>query len=253
MQIDETCLPSSTLLNRTSSTPLSIQLEEIIRNKICSGEWAPGTMIPSENQLGKIYGLSRMTVRNVITRFVEQGVLFRIHGKGTFVRENKFEISGLQYCGLRQQLESQGHSVSTHLLSCEQISANDFVSKKLNLPVGESVYCIKRVRTVNGVKISYHKSFVPARLCPNLEQKNLQDEQLCVILSTDYLLVRGHIIETIESFYADETKSEYLDIKPGFPLLLLQDQLYTADNLPFEFSCVYFRGDKIKLHAEYYE
>jgi len=105
------------LLNRADSVPLGTQLKSIIREKISTGAWAPNTMIPSENRLSEMYGISRKTARNVISQFVSQGFLYRIPGKGTFVCETKYEINSLQYAGLRGQLEAQGHNVTTRLIS----------------------------------------------------------------------------------------------------------------------------------------
>jgi GntR family transcriptional regulator len=133
---------SSKKLNRYDATPLYAQLHDIIRAKISSGEWAPDSMIPSENELGRIYGVSRMTIRNLITQFVNEGILYRIQGKGTFVSAPKLEISGLHYTGIRSQLEEMGHSVTTKLLSNEKISADEALAGKLQIAAGDEVYAI---------------------------------------------------------------------------------------------------------------
>lgn len=246
-------MSDSKKLNRYDSTPLYAQLHTIIRNNISSGTWAPDNMIPSENELSRLYGVSRMTVRNVITQFVNEGLMYRIQGKGTFVSSPKIEISGLHYTGIRSQLEEMGHSVTTSLLSCDIIRSDERIASKLMITPGEEVYCVKRIRTTNGVNISYHESYVPVRLCPDLEKKPLIDEQLCTIISNDYLLSRSRVEETLESFTADEEKADYLNIYPGFPLILLEDKIYSPDNVLFEYTRVYFRGDKVKIRIEYNE
>ena len=70
-------------------------------------------------------------------------------------------------------------------------------------------------------------------------------------MSNDYLLQRGRAVETLESFTADHAIAGYLDIKTGFPLILLKDILYTTDDVIYEYSCVYFRGDKTKIKIEF--
>ncbi len=241
------------VLKRHDATPLYKQLNTIIREKISSGEWKPDTMIPSENELSKMYGISRMTVRNVITQFVSEGYLYRIQGKGTFVSDTKLELSSFRYGGLREQLEEQGQTVETRLLSCDITPADSYLARKMQVAPGEELYRIRRVRTINNVNISYHKSFVPVRLCPDLDKKDLAGEQLCHILSDDYLLPRGKMVETIESYIADGSKAEYLGIYPGFPLILLQDQIFSPNNEVFEYTRVYFRGDKVKLKLSFTE
>ena len=238
-------------LNRYDATPLYAQLRSIFREKISSGEWAPNTMIPSENELSRIYGISRMTVRNVITQFVTEGMLYRIQGKGTFVNDTKLEISSLQYVGIRSQLEEMGQSVTTRLITCGIIHADEYLARKLNIRAGDELYRLKRVRSVNGRPISYHKSFVPVGLCPDLDKKDLEGEQLCAIMSNDYLLTRSRVIETLESYTASTSKAKHLDVEPGFPLILLQDQIYSKDNTLFEYTRVYFRGDRVKIRIQY--
>ena len=244
---------SSKKLNRYDATPLYAQLHDIIRAKISSGEWAPDSMIPSENELGRIYGVSRMTIRNVITQFVNEGILYRIQGKGTFVSAPKLEISGLHYTGIRSQLEEMGHSVTTKLLSNEKISADEALAGKLQIAAGDEVYAIRRIRAANGINISYHESYVPVKLCPGLNEKALEEEQLCKIISDDYMLTRSRVRETLESFIADNEKAEYLNVYPGFPLILLEDKIFSKDNVLFEYTRVYFRGDKVKIRIEYKE
>ena len=85
--------PMATGLARDSAVPLYAQLEEIFRAQIAGGQWAPGDRIPSENELNRIFNVSRMTVRGVLTRLVEDGLLVRVAGKGTFVAKKKIETN----------------------------------------------------------------------------------------------------------------------------------------------------------------
>ena len=77
------------MLDRNNSKPLWEQLEFNLREKIYGGDWNPGDMIGSENELSKEHQISRMTVRSVLTRLVQEGLLYRVPGKGTFVSEPK--------------------------------------------------------------------------------------------------------------------------------------------------------------------
>ena len=244
---------SSEKLDRNNATPLYAQLKKIIREKISSGEWSADSMIPSENELSRVYGVSRMTIRNVITQFVNEGILYRIQGKGTFVSSPKLEISGLHYTGIRSQLEEKGHSVTTRLLSCDVIRATEKLADRLQTAPGEELYKIRRIRATNGVNISYHESYIPVRLCPGLNEKPLEEKQLCSIISNDYLLTRARVEETLESYIADSEKAEFLNIYPGFPLILLEDRIFSSDDVLFEYTLVYFRGDKVKIRIEYNE
>ena len=73
------------MLDRNNPKPLYQQLRDVLVDAIDSGRWGPNDKIPSENELSVTYGLSRMTVRSVITDLVREGLLYRVQGKGTFV------------------------------------------------------------------------------------------------------------------------------------------------------------------------
>ncbi|MCL2126757.1 MAG: GntR family transcriptional regulator [Treponema sp.] len=239
------------VLDRKSSKPLYVQLITIVKDRIENGEWLPNSMIPSENELASIFGISRMTARNVVSQLVHEGFLYRVQGKGTFVCQSKIEMSSLPYAGIRSQLEKKGYKVETLLLEINRIPCTGIVSQRLALAPGSSVYNIKRLRTADGVPISYHHSFVPVSLCENLEQFDLQHEQLCEIMARHYGLCKARSVETLETYVADEHKAQLLDVKYGFPLLLLQDLIYNTANQAFEYSRVFFRGDKVTLRFEH--
>ncbi|MDR1251795.1 MAG: GntR family transcriptional regulator [Treponema sp.] len=239
------------VLDRNSSKPLYVQLKGIIKEKIENGEWQPNEMIPSENELASSYGISRMTARSVVTQLVAEGSLYRVQGKGTFICEDKIEMTSLSYAGIRSQLEKKGYDVETRLLDVRQIPARGSAAQHLGLSPGSLVYEIKRIRIANKIPISYHHSFIPVSFCENLEEYDLQNEQLCDIMSAHYGLRRTYSVETLESYLADDQKAEVLGIGYGFPLILLQDIIFDAARVAFEYSRIYFRGDKVTLRFEH--
>jgi GntR family transcriptional regulator len=239
------------MLDRNSHIPLHVQMETLMREKLDSGEWAPGQMIPSENELSAAFGVSRMTVRNVVTKLVHEGLLDRVAGKGTFVLPQKISASPLSYAGIREQLEKKGYQVSTQLLSLEQTRGDAKLCYHFGLREGAPFQVIRRIRFVKGVPLSLHTSYVPAALCPSLDPQALEDQQLCVILNQSQGLTPAKTEETLESVAATEEEARLLAVSAGHPLLLLQDTTYNEAGQPYEFSKVVFRGDKIVIHLSY--
>ena len=239
------------MLERSNPKPLYAQLDEIIREKISSGEWKAHNPIPSENELSRIYGLSRMTARSVITQLVKEGMLYRVPGKGTFVTEPKITAKSLSYAGIREQLEQMGYEIATRIVRIERIDAPEQIAAKLGIEKGIPVYVLERVRYIKDEPLSLHISYVPVRLCEGLETKKLVDEQLCVILKNDYGLIRGKVVETLESSSASPFEAKILGVRAGYPLLMLEDIIYSSEGKPFEYSKVIFRGDRIKLRMEF--
>lgn len=240
------------MLNRDNPVPLYHQLELILKENIESGVWNENERIPSEHDLSKQYGVSRVTVRAVLTKFVNDGVLYRIQGKGTYVSAQKIITSNVSYIGIREQLETLGFNTTTKVIQIGTIHANSNIRKKLNLnPENEDVIFIERVRFVNDLPFSLHRSYIPKVIGANIDEDQLVNEQLCVILSRDYGLNRARVVETLESTIGDSYEAALLGVHNSHPLLLLEDVIYSSSGVAFEYSKILFRGDKMKMKFEY--
>lgn len=246
-------VPSSTdkTLDRSSAIPLYQQLGEILRSRIEAGEWEPNTKIPSEHELNREYGLSRMTVRQVLTSLVNEGLLFRVQGKGTYVAPGKISTKSPAYTGMRQQLEDAGYKTSTELVEATLEKADRHSAGHLNITAGDDIVSITRLRRVEDEPVSLHISHVPLALAPSLLNEDPVSEQLCVILDREYGLVMSHVEETLESTRASRWEGELLSINLGEPLLLLRQQVSTPAGTPFEYTRILLRGDRIRLSYSY--
>ena len=109
------------MLNRESATPLHAQLEQIMRQKMASNEWPVGKLIPSENKISQEYGISRMTVRNVIAKLEQEGLVERVMGKGTYVSSPKMRGGNLKFDGIISQLQKMGYTITTKVLELSLI------------------------------------------------------------------------------------------------------------------------------------
>lgn len=236
---------------RENPKPLYIQLEELIRNKIESGEWKPNTAIPSEAEMNRLYDVSRMTIRSACYQLIQDGLLYRVPGKGTFVSEAKITTETLAHAGFREQLEKMGYEIKTKLLNVTEKEASFGVAKRLQCEQGTPILEIERLRFLKGQPISLHYSRILKEKYKNIDKGELEKEQLCVLLEKNCNLKAKRISETLESVGANEKESKLFKIPLGYPLLVLEDIIYDQDDHPFEFSKVVFRGDKIKLKYEY--
>ncbi len=238
-------------LNRSGPKPLYQQLEEILKNKIESGNLAPHDMIPSENEIRKEFDLSRTTVRNVITQLVNEGLLYRVPGKGTFVAEPKISTQPITLKGIREQLEEMGYETDTEVVAKKIIKPPKNVAEKLHISEADEVYFLERVRYANDESLSLHRSYIPVKLANGLFNEDVESTPLCDILERGYGLMLARGEETLESVPIDAREAELLDVKKGFHMLKLRYTMYTKDALPFEYSTVLFRGDRVILRFEF--
>lgn len=235
------------MLNRTGPKPLYMQLEEILRKQIQDGELTFHQAIPSENELSRIYSLSRMTVRGVITHLVGEGLLYRVPGKGTFVAEPKIMTGPLSQKGIREQLEAMGYETGTTVLQKKIEKADSQAARELGLSPGTPVYKLERLRYANGEPLGLDYSYIPVALCNNLFDKDLEREALCDVLEKNYNIKAKHGVETLESCQAAAREIKHLKVPKGSALLMLKYTMYSQDETPFEYSRVVFRGDRMKL------
>jgi GntR family transcriptional regulator len=238
-------------INKNDPTPLYKQLKDILVHAIEDGELKPHTAIPSESELDRMFGVSRMTVRTACSQLVQEGLLYRVPGKGTFVSDNKIETESLAYVGFREQLERMGYETTTKVLSMRKIEPNSKIANKLKLGNRRYVLEIERLRYLKDLPISLHYSYIPLEYADRISEEELKHEQLCVLLDRNHNLQSQRVIETLESSTANAKEAELFNIKEGYPLLILEDLLFNQIDVPYEYSKVVFRGDKIKLHYEY--
>lgn len=241
------------MLDKNSPKPLYAQLEEILRTAILGDQWQPNTAIPSELELSRTYGVSRMTARTVVTQLVNDGLLRRVQGKGTFIIEQKISTKSLAYMGIREQLERLGYQTETRLLAFKLIEASQNLAEKLDILPGDAVHFIERLRSIDGSPISLHRSYIPAALAPTLKDDMMENEQLCVILQNEFNLKSAIVNETLESVLASPEEAQRFMVTKTFPLLILEDIYKTSAGRPFEFTRVLFRGDKMKLSFDYFD
>lgn len=238
-------------LDRSGSTPLYVQLANVLRDKIERGEWKPDQKIPSENELNRMYGISRMTARQVLAQLVNEELLFRVQGKGTFVAHRKIGTTSPAYMGIREQLERMGYATTTRVLSSDVVPADVKVAEHLKISAADPVYRLRRIRLVEDEPISLHTSFVPMRLAPDLHADDLVNRQLCVILEEEYRLRMSRVQESLESTLPTPEDAKLLRIRRTTPLLLLRQEIADPAGRQFEYSRILFRGDKIRLEFQY--
>ena len=238
-------------LDRKSPKPLYLQLEEILRNKIENKEILPHQPIPSENELSKQFNLSRMTVRGVLTSLVNEGLLYRVPGKGTFVAKEKITTAPITQMGIREQLEAMGYETATTVIDKKIDKASRKVAEFLSIHADSEVYVLERLRYASGEPLSIHTTYIPMALCSDLFNKNIGDFPLCNILERNYNIVGKRGVETLDTVPAGADEAKLLKVKKGYPLLLLRYVMYSQDEIPFEYAVVLIRGDRLQLKFEF--
>ena len=235
------------MLDRQSALPLYAQLEKEIRQKLEEEEWPVNSCIPSESELGRIYGISRMTARSVLNRLTEDGLLYRVPGKGTFVAEPKFQRQPSSRLGMLEQLNQMGYNADAEVLALTETTASRRVAEHLNLKRGSRVSVARCRCMVEDTPISYHVSYMPAELFPDFEHRGQFHHQVIDTIQIEYKHTIKWHTEILQVKSASPEESELLQVRVNAPLLMMDTIYYSTDDVALDYSRALFRGDKVKL------
>lgn len=229
--------------------PLYHRIENDLKNKIYSGHYKPGDILPSERELIEIYKVSRLTAREAVSRLANQGLVNKIQGKGTFVATPQQDYSmGSLYSGGEEVL-MRNYEIKTKVLDLKIIIPDAIVSKNLKLPEDkEEVIYLERLRYANNNPFALIKSYLPHRLVPDLELVDFTNKSLYRTLEESYRMQLYDANEIIEAVKADARSAELLDIKRGTPLLFNHRTVRLLDRTTIEYETVMYRSDIYKCH-----
>lgn len=235
-----------TLLSKVEGIPLYVQIRESLRQDISEHILEPGQKLPSEDELAVKYGVSRMTVRQGILDLIDEGLLYRRHGIGTFVAQPLVERDHTGLSNFFESSKQKGIEASMQVLIADILPARLKVAKALKLKEGELAIRIKTLRFADGIPVTVHDAYVPYKLFPQLLQEDLEARHLW-----DYFEIYGHrvkrAVQRLEAREADEELANLLEVEVGSPVLYKERTVYSDDGSPVEFTYCYNRGDRYSL------
>ena len=238
-------------INFESHIPYYLQLMDILRDKVQQGEWLPGHQIPGEQDLCEFYHVSRTVVRQALRELEYEGVISRHKGKGTFISLPKISEGLVQkLTGFYQDMVERGLKPGTKVLHQNVVTSNEKIANLLNIPTGQSVIDIQRLRSINDEPIQLVTTYIPYDICPALATVDLTNRSLYEFLESEcgILLSKGH--RYIEAVLANEYEASLLGIERGSPLLLLDSVSYSETGQAIEYYHALHRGDRSRFEVE---
>jgi GntR family transcriptional regulator len=234
-----------------SPVPYYHQLKEWFHENIANGTLQVGQQIPSEAELCNAFHVSRTVVRQALNDLVNEGILYRRKGKGTFVAKPKISESLVQkLTGFYQDMVDRGFNPITRVLEQKVISASKMLAERLNLGTEDQVIRIDRLRFVNNEPIVFVTTYIPYWVCPGLLHEDLTSQSLYAVLEEKYGLAIARGRRTLEAIAANEQEAKLLEIEPGSAIILLKSVSYLEDGRPIEYYEAKHRGDRSQFEVE---
>jgi len=199
--------------------------------------------LSSEHELAEQHGLSRATVRHALDELEHDGWIYRQKGVGSFAPVRRFEQDLTQLVSTTEDMRQRGWSLLTRVLSLQPLPAATHVARALELSSGAPVYELCRLRLVDDVPISVQTAYLPAALCPRLEENDLA-ASLYRLLESRYGLRLWSGRETLCARGATEREARLLDIPEGTPVMYAERITYAATGVAVEYLEAVWRGDR---------
>lgn len=238
------------MLDKRSHLPLYQQLKAAIEDRILSGEWLPGTQVPSERELCEQYQISRITVRQALSALVLEGRLLRTQGRGTFVASPRIEQQLTQLTGFTQDMQARGKRPSAQVLEANRISALPNVARALKIKVGDSVIMLKRLRLADEEPVAIETAYLPESRCQGLLKEKFATRSLYDILTKKYNLKPVRAMQQMEAIACPVAEAKLLGTRRGAPVLYIRRTTYDHAGQPFELVESFYRGDRYTFYAE---
>lgn len=221
--------------------PLYYQLKEYLLKEI-KEQYQAGDLIPSEGEIERRYGVSRITVRKAIEELAREGIVVKKQGKGTFVMEQKILYDANIIGSLTQRLQQQDHQLTTESIEYLTITEAHHVKELLGC---DTLLCIKRARTLDGAPFALMLNYIDIDKVPGIQEK-FTVESLYTLYKEQYDITFYHAEETVEAKAASKEQARKLKIREGAPLLCLQRLSYDKQHKPLEYSDIVIKGEMYK-------
>ncbi len=224
-----------------------LDLEKQIKNM------KPNTKLPSERQLLVKYGVSRNTVRLALQDLEERGLIYRLHGKGTFVSStflNQPNIGGMY--SFSEELKRTGQKASTENQSLDLITPDKNIAAQLNLKPTEKAYKLVRLRLANNEPRIFSTSYLPEKIFPELVIDDLKSKPLYTVMKEKYNQISVMAFEDVEAVCLNSEESKNLAEEVGSPSLKIFRKTINDKNVPVEFTISLARGDKFVYRSRQY-
>jgi GntR family transcriptional regulator len=236
-------------INRDSPIPLHHQVRNFLLSCIERAELVPGQKLLQEREYAARFGISLAPVRQAILDLVKEGYLYRVPGRGTFVREQKVEEKISILSSFTESMRAKGLHAVLRVVELRVVKAPAAFGLIPETQDQQFVF-LQRVALVDGEAMALLTSYLPSRLVPGLEALDLNGQSLYKTLEERYGIVLARAESTIEVVRCRGTQSTVLGVPQGTPMLQVEGKTYDVKDEFVEFAQVLYRADRFRFTIE---
>lgn len=236
-------------IDPASGAPLYQQLFHVLRERIRAGVFASGSLLPSEQELAALTGVSRITVKRALNELASAGLVSRHRGRGTLVTFNPhIPVIKASFENLLESLKIMGLSTEVQLIRAVEAPAPADVAELLGIAEGARVQRATRLRKIEGAPLSYLVTYVPAEIAARFTASRLNTTPLLQLLEE-----AGHEAVEAEQWVtacaAEGLSAQYLDLNHGAPLLKIIRVMRDREGRGVEVLHGFYRPERFQQHV----
>jgi len=240
------------IVDPNNPIPKYLQISAWLKEAIQIGRYPLGEKIPSEIELSRMCDVNRNTLRQAIGELTKTGLLTKKKGKGTFVTASepsalKHQLNRISSFG--QELSKAGIQETTQLIDKGIESPSKRTSQALALGSNSQVIAIRRLRTGDDFPLIYEETYLPVDLFDGILDMDLTGS-LYEIFTHSFHTVLARCEQTITAVNLNGDIARSLKLRKGAAALYMESVTYNDNNMPIEFLCGYFRGDRYAFAVE---
>jgi GntR family transcriptional regulator len=235
------------LIDKGSPVPIYYQIQQYIREKIKKNEWLVGEAIPSERILSELFEVSRMTIRQAVQGLVDEGVLTRRRGSGTFISNEKVEQPLKGVTSFTKLMELRGMKASSKIISFLKRISSVIEAEQLNIELNSNLLQIERIRLGDETPFAVETTVIPWTFSEGITEEDMH-RSLYEYIENEKGLEIGEGSQSIEAISADNRIAELLDIPVGSPILLIEQVTKLKNGTPFEYVRSHYAGSRFKFY-----
>ncbi|NVJ99238.1 MAG: histidine utilization repressor [Alphaproteobacteria bacterium] len=224
------------------------QVKRHIMDGIEAGAFTAGDKLPSENELVRELGVSRMTVNRALRELTEEGHILRRAGMGSFVADRRMRGHAADILSIRDELASRSESWSADVMALEKVAASKHVSEEMCCAAGASVFYLSIVHKGDGAPIELEARWVNPDVAPELLAQDFTAQT-----PTDYLLAVAPLLRAehvVRAVAPTKKEQRLLEIEAGVPCLEISRRTWTGERVA-SFARLLYPGDRYELTARF--
>jgi len=236
-------------VSREAAPPLWAQVKSAVTSMILDGGMQEGDKLPSEAELCERFGVSRIVVRQAMTRLVSERLIYRHQGRGAFVAKPREDTDFVgRIVGFSGDVGARNHNVSRRILSATVERPSPYLQNFLGIESNVDVYRINRVLSVDGVPRILVEIIMLCSIAPGLLDEPISDRSLYAILNERYGVVYEGAERWVEAASASAEQAQLLDVPEGSALLSIESRSYLNSGAFVEYFSAFYRTDQARLH-----